>query len=211
MTGNVTRQEVATIFYRLTMTAENDMRQDYKVTEKPFIDTPLDLWSIRAIAYMKELGIMKGYEDGSFKPHQAITRAEFAQVIRRYIKEPKKNQTMFTDLKSDHWANEAITYAANEGWIKGYEDGTFRPDQYISRVETVTIINRMLKRGIEEKQVPEIEIPVVDLDPTHWGYANVLEAITKHDYEKNEDGTEHWTDYGYPFHEDMSQEAYNDI
>jgi hypothetical protein len=66
---------------------------------------------------MKELGIMKGYEDGTFRPHQPITRAEFAQVIRRYIKEPKKNATMFTDLSAEHWANEAITYAANEGWI----------------------------------------------------------------------------------------------
>ncbi len=211
MTGNVTREEVATIFYRLTVTTNNDLRQNLKVTTKPYLDTELDRWSIRAIAYMKQLGIMGGYEDGTFLPSKPITRAEFAAVIVNYIKNPNKNTTMFKDIPKDHWATEAISIATNEGWIQGYDDGSYKPEQNISRVEAVTIINRMLKRALDPAQAPSIRIPVVDLDTTHWGYANVLEAITRHDYTKNDNGYEHWDSYEYPFHEDMSQDAYNDI
>ncbi len=211
MTGRVTREEVATIFYRLTVDAKGDMRQNYTVTSKPYDDVELDRWSVRPIAYMKELGIMNGYEDGTFKPLRPITRAEFAQVIMKYIDTPKKNETMFKDLTSDYWAADAISYASSEGWVKGYEDGTFRPTNNITRVETVTIVNRMLKRGIAKEDVSSIRIPVVDLDPTHWGYADVLEAITSHDYGKDAVGEEHWSDYRYPFHEDMSNDAYNDV
>jgi len=211
MNNNITREEVATIFYRLTVTTNNDMRQSFNVTTKPYSDVEIDRWSVRPIAYMKQLGIMQGYSDGTFKPSQPITRAEFAQVIMKYIKEPHKNTNMFSDLSESHWATNAILMASNEGWIKGYEDGSFRPEQNITRVEVVTIINRMLKRAISDAIVSDVKIPVVDLDPNHWGYADVLEAITRHDYEKVENGKENWSDYAYPFHEDMSQDAYNDV
>ena len=129
----------------------------------------------------------------------------------KYINTPTKNNNMFKDLKGDYWATKAILMATNEGWIKGYEDGTFRPERNITRVETVTIINRMLKRALADEDVSSIKVPVVDLDPNHWGYADVLEAITRHDYTKNEDDKENWSEYAYPFHEDMSKDAYNNV
>ena len=118
---------------------------------------------------------------------------------------------MFSDVVDGFWATDAIQTALAEGWVRGYEDGTFKPMQNISRVETVTIINRMLNRNVCDDIVPKVWIPVVDLDTTHWGYANVLEAITAHEYERDEEGYEVWSKYRYPFHEDMSEDAYNDV
>lgn len=154
---------------------------------------------------------MKGYEDGNFRPSQPITRAEFATVIMKYTNEPTKNKNMFSDLEDTYWATEAIEIAATKGWLKGYEDGTFRPNQNIKRVETVTIINRMLNRVPCLEELKKINVPIVDLDKNHWGYADILEAITKHDYHTNEDGQEIWENHSFPFHGDMSNNAENDI
>ena len=209
--GTITREEVATIFYRLTTTPEGDLRQELNVTEDPYKDVSKDRWSARPIAYMKELGIMQGYSNGNFEPSKPITRAEFAQVIMKYIKYPTKNENMFKDLEETYWATEAIEIAAGEGWIKGYEDGTFRPEKNITRVEVVVIINRMLNRKVNKEELYKMTTPLVDLDPNHWGYADIMEAITRHEYDKNEAGEEMWTSYSFPFHEDMSDDAYNDV
>ena len=117
----------------------------------------------------------------------------------------------FQDVDDGYWASEAIRIAYEQGWIQGYDDGTFKPTQNISRVETVTIVNRMLHRKLNTFYLDKVKIPVVDLDPNQWGYADVIEAIIEYDYELNEEGEENLLRYRYPFHEDMSGVAYNDV
>ncbi len=210
--NSITREEIATIFYRLTVVPEGDIRQSLEVTEDPFKDVDKDRWSARPIAYMKTLGVMQGYPDGNFDPTKPITRAEFAEVARKYAESTIEHKgEAFQDVEDGYWASEAIRIAYEQGWIQGYDDGTFRPTQNISRVETVTIVNRMLHRKLNTFYLDKVKIPVVDLDPNHWGYADVIEAIIEYDYELNEEGEENLLRYRYPFHEDMSDEAYNDV
>ncbi len=209
---SMTREEIATIFYRLTVVPEGDIRQSFEVSQNPFEDVDKDRWSARPIAYMKMLGLMNGYPDGRFDPTRPITRAEFAQVIGKFADIATSNTTKtFQDIEDDYWAKNAIQLAQEQGWIQGYEDGSFKPNKNISRVEIVTIVNRMLHRKLNTFYLDKVKIPVVDLDPNHWGYADIVEAIIEYDYELNEDGEENILRYRYPFHENMGDEAYNDV
>ena len=191
--NNITRAEVATIFFRLLT---DETRTANMTKSNSYNDVKDGDWFCCAVSTLSKMGIIKGYEDGSFKPNDPISRAEFAAIAARFDPNGDKTPASFFDVTS-HWAKDEISIAANHGWIKGYEDGSFKPDQKITRAETMTLVNRVLNRLPETKDDlhKDMKTWVDNMDETAWYYLAVQEATNSH-YFKNKTGTkfEQWTD-----------------
>ena len=191
--NNITRAEVATIFFRLLT---DETREANMTKSNGYNDVKDGDWFCCAVSTLSKMGIIKGYEDGSFKPNDPISRAEFAAIAARFAPNGDKTPATFADVTS-HWAKDEISIAANHGWIKGYEDGSFKPDQKITRAETMTLVNRVLNRLPEAKDDlhKDMKTWVDNMDETAWYYLAVQEATNSH-YFKNKTGTkfEQWTD-----------------
>lgn len=192
--GNITRAEVATIFYRLLT---DEARAKYTTTDNSFSDIKAGEWYTKAIATLENANIIGGYPDGTFKPNAPITRAEMATIIAKFAN-LDENGKSFTDIKG-HWAQSYVELAAGNGWINGYEDGTFRPDKYITRAETFTMINRVLDRQVESADAllptSQMNMWTDNLDPTQWYYMDVQEATNYHKCDRvNESKYETWTE-----------------
>ena len=191
--NNITRAEVATIFFRLLT---DETRTANMTKSNGYNDVKDGDWFCCAVSTLSKMGIIKGYEDGSFKPNDPISRAEFAAIAARFDPDGDKTPATFADVTS-HWAKDEISIAANHGWIKGYEDGSFKPDQKITRAETMTLVNRVLNRLPETKDDlhKDMKTWVDNMDETAWYYLAVQEATNSH-YFKNKTGTkfEQWTD-----------------
>ena len=186
--NNISREEVAAIFYRLM---EGESRANYYSTTNSYSDVKDTRWSNKHISTMANAGIITGYPDGSFRPGQAITRAEFAAIAARFDKLDERESGLFTDI-SGHWAEKYILSAGNKGWIKGYTDGTFRPNQYITRAEAMSFINSVLNRKVEESGIHKDAKKWPDNPATSWYYEDVIEATNNHDYSRNSDDYETW-------------------
>ena len=191
--NNITRAEVATIFFRLLT---DETRTANMTKSNSYNDVKDGDWFCCAVSTLSKMGIIKGYEDGSFKPNDPISRAEFAAIAARFDPDGDKTPATFADVTS-HWAKDEISIAANHGWIKGYEDGSFKPDQKITRAETMTLVNRVLNRLPETKDDlhKDMKTWVDNMDETAWYYLAVQEATNSH-YFKNKTSTkfEQWTD-----------------
>ena len=189
--NSITRAETATIFFRL-LTEDNRLNH---LTEKcSFRDVPSGAWYRVQVATIAHMGILKGREDRNFAPNAPITRAEFATICVRFAEqETGADYRMFTDT-SGHWAEKAISQAAVLGWIGGYEDGSFRPDNPISRGEAATLVNRMLRRLPQsgEDLLPGMHT-WADCTPDRWYYLAVQEASNGHSYERKNEANEKWT------------------
>lgn len=188
--ANITRAETAQIFYNLLT---EDSREAFHATSCAFSDVPDGQWYTTCVATLAKAGILHGYEDGSFRPNAPITRAEMATVISRFA-ELKEGQLTFLDIQG-HWAQKNIELAASNGWIFGYPDGTFRPDQNIKRDETVAMINRVLDRNplTAADLLPGMKTFVDNANPVAWYYVAIQEAANSHEYTRNDLGTESWT------------------
>ena len=151
------------------------------------------MWSNNAISTMVQAGIIKGYDEKSFKPANNITRAEFATIAAKFDSGSYIGANKFNDIDG-HWAAEYINRAAERGWISGYENGSFRPDAYITRAEAMTLINNVLERHAMANGMLEGMASWADNTPDKWYYIPVQEAANSHYYEKNEDGYETWTE-----------------
>ena len=191
--NNITRAEVATIFFRLLT---DETRTANMTKSNGYNDVKDGDWFCCAVSTLSKMGIIKGYEDGSFKPNDPISRAKFAAIAARFDPDGDKTPATFADVTS-HWAKDEISIAANHGWIKGYEDGSFKPDQKITRAETMTLVNRVLNRLPETKDDlhKDMKTWVDNMDETAWYYLAVQEATNSH-YFKNKTSTkfEQWTD-----------------
>lgn len=188
--ANITRAEVAAIFYRLLT---DDARKQYAADSSRFADAN-NSWAAKEIATLTNAGILKGYNDGSFKPNASISRAEFATVASRFDKLSGGSKT-FTDVPSTHWAYAAITSAAEKGWVNGYSDGSFRPNNSINRAEVVKITNAVLGRSCDKNFVAvnlEKLHDYNDINASFWAYYEILEASNAHDY-KTVSGVESWS------------------
>ena len=188
--NNITRAQVATIFFRLL---DEDVRDDSLTTYNTFTDVSADYWANTAISTMSELGVIQGYSDGTFRPNAFITRAQFAAICARFDDTVKRGSSDFTDING-HWAKAEIERAATLGWIQGYSDGTFRPNNNITRAQAMTMINRVLCR------LPEDEDDLLrgmntwtDCNPGDWCYLAVQEATNSHDFQ-HRGVYESWTD-----------------
>ena len=194
----ITRAEVATIFYRLL---KDDVREDYDTTRNNFSDVTSDSWYNQTVSTLASMGILKGYEDGTFRPNASITRAEFAAIATRFFEETGATYEpgTFTDVTGDEWFAGAIMDAVNLGLIGGYEDGTVRPNNNITRAEACAIVNRTLGRVPDaDHLLPADEMTTWPDNPSSaWFYADMQEATNGHEYEWiTEDGNkiEEWTD-----------------
>ena len=187
--NSITRAEVATIFFRLL---KDDIRQASWQTKNPFSDIVSQAWHNNAISTMYGLGVVKGTEDGSFQPDAPITRAEFAAIAARFDSKDYTGPDLFTDI-SGHWAANSINRAAVKGWVQGSGDGTFRPNDPITRAEAVTLVNRVLERDAvtENSFLPNMIVWPDNLSG-QWYYAAMQEATNSHSYKK-ENGLESWT------------------
>jgi len=184
--GSITRAEVATIFWRLIKSEDKN-----NAIVGTFSDVEDGKWYSQAVNYLVSIGIIKGYEDGTFKPSQSITRAEFATIASRFDDLDLEIINPFIDVPSSHWAHTYVVSAYSKGWISGYPGDIFLPDNNITRAEVVKIVNCMLGRGIEKKDVPsEFNTLYNDLTTGHWAFAEIIEASVEHDYERKENGYE---------------------
>ena len=192
--GKVTREEIAMIFYRLYVGSNNTLNTKANIE---YSDVDKNRWSYDAIMYLTEKGILKGYDDGSFKPLKEISRAELAAIIVRYSKLTSKTSVEFTDVTKEHWAKDSIEKVATKGWMIGYENGAFKPNAKLTRAEAAATINRLLGRNVEDVKVNDS--PFSDLKASHWGYEDLVEAITTHTCVLAKDGKEEWKSHEYPY------------
>ena len=191
--SSITRAEVATIFFRLLT---EDVRTANSTQSNSLSDVSRGQWFNNAISTLSSMGIVKGNPDGTFDPDAPITRAEFAAIAARFDDKNTNTTSNFSDIAS-HWAKDEIGVAANKGWINGYPDSTFRPDQYITRAEAMTLVNRVLNR-LPEKSEDLLDDMIKwpdNADASVWYYLAVQEATNSHDYsdKSNADKYEKWT------------------
>ncbi|WP_317855288.1 S-layer homology domain-containing protein [Chakrabartyella piscis] len=189
---NITRAETVVMFARL-LSESIDLDKTYDTT---FWDVKETDWFANHVGFMEQYGIISGYEDGSFGGNKPITRAEFAAIASRFDALVETEGSIFSDVLESSWSAPYINSAAEKGWISGYPDGTFQPQQSITRAESVTLVNNMLERVCDEafalEHLEELTT-FVDTAETHWAYYQVMEATNGHDYEKDADGNETWT------------------
>ena len=180
--NNITRAEVATIFFRLLT---DDVRDENLTKTNRYSDVAATSWYNTAVSTMTKAGIVDGYPNGTFRPDAPITRAEMAKIISLFAK-LDKSESRFSDI-AGHWAEAYIRLAAGNGWIAGYPDGTFGPQRNITRAETMTLVNRVLNRQpeTEDDLLPNMTVWTDNANPKAWYYLAVQEATNSHDYERN--------------------------
>ena len=186
---NMTRAEVTTMFARL-LTEQIEADKTYSNT---FTDVPKGYWAANYIGYMQQLGIITGYSDGSFRPDAPVTRAEFAAIASRFEKLTEGSKS-FTDVPNTYWATRYINFAATRGWVTGYSDGTFKPENPITRAEVAAVTCRLLERSADQSYIrshlKELRT-FADMTESHWAYWYAMEAANGHDYTKS-GGSENW-------------------
>lgn len=188
--ADITRAEVAAIFFRLL---KDDVRDSNLTAENAFNDVAFGLWHNKSISTMAHVGILKGRTSDTFAPNAPITRAESAAICSRFDRSNVEIKSDFNDI-SGHWAENEIRRAASLGWIQGYTDGSFKPDQNITRAEAASMINRMLHRlpeTVEDLLDGMIQWP--DNQPNDWYYINMQEATNSHDFKQKGEINEYWT------------------
>ncbi len=188
--GLISRAETTTIFFRLL---KDSVRDANLLTSNTYTDVADDYWANTAISTMTGLGIVQGRSTTTFDPKAPITRAQFAAICARFDTGKSSGEQTFSDIQG-HWAEKYIQRAAELGWIKGFEDGTFRPDTYITRAQAMTMINRVLNRIPEDESdlLPGMNV-WPDCNPGDWFYLAVQEATNSHDFEHKADNYETWT------------------
>lgn len=188
---NMTREEATAMFARLLKDYPRE-RRSYTI---PFNDVAESDWSQQAIGFMLEKGMIQGYEDGSFKPKAAISRAEFAAMAARFDKLVVGGGNSFFDVPAGYWAQAAIDSAAAKGWVTGYPDGSFKPERKITRAEVVNITNKILDRFADRDFVRSHLAEMIqfkDLTEAEWAYFPIMEATNGHDYTRKAAQEENW-------------------
>ena len=189
--NGITRAEVATIFFRLLT---DETRNANSTKSNSYSDVVAGAWYNHAVSTLSTMGIVKGDSHGKFNPNAPITRAEFAAIAARFDDKANTTAVDFSDIVS-HWAKDEISAAANNGWINGYTDGTFRPNNKITRAEAMTLVNRVLKRLPETAE--DLHNDMIkwsdNSDTSAWYYLAVQEATNSHYYDLKENKHEKWS------------------
>ena len=190
----ITRAQVAVILARL-MNGGMDKIPDGLTSS--FTDVKPGAWYYNAVAYLERYNLINGMGDGTFRPDRSITRAEFAAMVMRYfLVDPYTGAPIFSDLSSDHWAYDLINSAHAYGFVQGYTDGSFAPDQKIRRAEAVVMLNRVLQRSADKEYIQshqDVLNTYPDVTGSHWAYYEIMEAANGHDHTTEKDGSESWT------------------
>ena len=185
--NNMTRAEVAQMFYAL-------LNNKNVTITKTFPDVPADAWYAAAVNTLASLGMVSGDEHGNYRPNDPITRAEFCVIALAFAYEPENAVCYFGDVSRSDWFYTYVAQAASYGWIGGYTNGNFGPNDRITRAQVTTIVNNMLGRAADRDYVIDHQADLVqftDLTRAHWGYFQIMEATNAHDYTKS-NGTENW-------------------
>ena len=185
--NNMTRAEVAQMFYNLLLD------QDVTIT-KTFDDVPANAWYTKAVNTLASLDIISGVGDNKFEPERSITRAEFTAMAMKFAVGGEEGENIFSDVDENDWFYDAVVNSIQYGWIHGYGDGTFRPNNPITRAEVTAIVNNMLGRAADEDFVDEHAEELTQFSDIekHWAYYHIVEATNDHDYTKPSSG-ENWT------------------
>ena len=196
--GNITRAEVATIFYRLL---KDEVREEIETDVNSFPDVNADDWFNVTVSSLANMNAISGYEDGTFRPNEPITRAELSAMAVRFYDafDAEYEEGTFLDVDGDEWYADAIAAAEELGIIGGYPDGTVRPEANITRAETCAIVNRVLERRPHDEHLGDVDDMRTwpDNQPGAWYYADMQEATNGHYYEWIDiDGVdfEEWTE-----------------
>ena len=185
--NDMTRAEVAQMFYNLLLD------QDVEIT-KTFDDVSEDAWYAKAVNTLASLGVVSGVGDNKFEPNRSITRAEFTTMAMKFAVGGEEGENIFSDVDEDDWFYKAVVDSIQYGWIHGYPDGTFRPNNSITRAEVTAIVNNMLGREADEDFVDEHAEELTQFSDIekHWAYYHIAEATNDHDYTQPSSG-ENWT------------------
>lgn len=188
---NITREEVATIFFRLL---KDDVRSEHIAKTNSFSDVNSDRWSNTAISTLENFGVLTGYADGEFKPAKQITRAEFTAIAARFY-DKTRDKSDFADC-AGHWADKYIATAYDNKLINGYQGNLFKPDQKITRAEAMRLFNNILDRHVDAEGLLENATQWTDNTVSSWYYYDVLEATNSHKCEERTDANanEKWTE-----------------
>ena len=182
--ASMTRAEAATVFYRLYDGEYPAFTR--RMSNSTFEDVKTDYWFYKEVETLYNIGIVDGTDEHKFSPNAPVTRAEFAVMAARFANLDYEGGNIFDDVPNGHWAYSYINAAANAGWVKGYPDGSFRPDEPISRAEVVRLVNGMINRSVTLEKLKElgVECPYNDLVENHWGYCDLMEASIPHSAEE---------------------------
>ena len=195
-TNNITRAEVATIFFRLLT---DDAREEFWSQTNDYTDVAADAWYNNAVSTLSNMGIIDGYEDGTFKPNAPITRAEFTAIATRFFDYTAEYEGAFNDVTYSDWYADCVQAAVDMGLVNGYADGGFHPTAYITRAESCAIVNRVLNRVPHEDYLLDEDEMITWPDNSYgaWYYADMQEATNSHDYDwisVSGEVVEEWTD-----------------
>ena len=179
--NNMTRAEVAQMLYNLLLD------KDVAITVA-FDDVAADAWYADAVNTLASLGMIEGVGNNLFEPERSITRAEFTTIAMRFTNGILEGENIFPDVNPGDWFYDYVVGSIQYGWINGYPDGTFGPNNTITRAEVTAIVNRMLGRSADEDYVDSHTTDLrqfTDLADTHWAYYDIMEATNTHDYSKS--------------------------
>ena len=201
--NSITRAEISMILFRLL-----DSQAKYQPQANRFGDIQANSWYAQAVNYLASRNIVTGFPDGNFHPNAPITRAELTAMMSRFFEMQGNGSSRFSDVANAHWAIAYINNAHNRGWITGFDDGTFRPNNATSRAEAVTLINRVLNRTpnpetishwVEGLTFTDRDTLFNDITHTHWAFYQIKEAAIEHEYEVDAAGRELWTSIDIPW------------
>ncbi|OKL35502.1 S-layer homology domain-containing protein, partial [Domibacillus mangrovi] len=189
---SVTRAQMASMLIRnLDLSYKGDGTPSYKDTKRSF--------AFKQIELAKEAGMIFGFKDGTFRPDQSVTRAQVAAIASRWVKSmcDKQNESAlcdntkkakhFTDIKAEHWASDAIAHVSSIGIITGFGNGSFKPEQPITRAQAVVMLNRLFERGPLNGVAKST---FRDISADHWAFRDIEEAAVTHVYHLDENKAE---------------------
>ena len=182
--SSLTRGEAVTLLARLTVDGEGKNLYSWEEGTGGFSDVSPGDWYSSYVHFAQKYGIVRGYGDGTFRPTQAVSRAELVKMVTSFFVVTGGSHP-FPDVSNGYWAAREISFAAARGWITGGSDGTFQPERSVTRAEAVKILNKAMGRETGER---ETALPFTDVSRTHWAYGEILEASVTHDYKKTSQG-----------------------
>ena len=182
--SSLTRGEAVTLLARLTVDGEGKNLYTWEEGTGGFSDVSPGDWYSSYVHFAQKYGIVRGYNDGTLRPTQAVSRAELVKMVTSFFVVTGGSHS-FPDVSNGYWAAREISFAAARGWITGGSDGSFQPERSVTRAEAVKILNKAMGREAGER---EAALPFTDVSRTHWAYGEILEASVTHDYKKTSQG-----------------------
>ena len=181
---NITRAEAAQMLYNISNGVISEPMLSatgvLSTTAVSFSDVTSGAWYYDAVSALAQKGVISGYPDGTFGPGKTITRAEFTAMVVLYTGLTDSGTSTFWDVASSHWAAGFIAAAQNNGWVYGYPDGSFGPEDSLTRAQAVTILNHSMGRDSSSALFANLEMPFSDVPKTHWAYNQIMAAAVEH-------------------------------